>query len=187
MGFFFLAQGSFLAHHERKTWLVTVARGPVPRDLSTQRKTSAARRLRTFSKDRARRGTGPRPTFGKRASAKNVSSGSTDLKSASFHQVGIFPERLPLMRVFHHSLHVAVKKTPPLHRRARALGCHTRIRAGFPRHASIAGDRPPRYGKKTVPFHRRAWALACHTCMRAGVPRHRLLGFAVCVLLPCCK
>lgn len=31
MGFFFLAQGSFLAHHERKTWLVTVARGPVSR------------------------------------------------------------------------------------------------------------------------------------------------------------
>ena len=42
------------------------------------------------------------------------------------------------------------KKTA-LHRRARALGCQTRIRAGFPRHRSrnptIAGDRPPRYGK----------------------------------------
>ena len=53
---------------------------------------------------------------------------------------------------------------PPLHRRAWALACHTRMRAGFPRHASIcaengrglafgvrvgrviAGDRPPRYG-----------------------------------------
>ena len=38
MGCFFLAQGSFLAHHERKIWFVTVARGPVPRDLSTQQK-----------------------------------------------------------------------------------------------------------------------------------------------------
>ena len=64
-------------------------------------------------------------------------------------------------------------------RRARALGCDTRIRAGFPRHApvcaasirglwaagvfrsggEIAGDRPPRYEKNgTPPPHRRARA-----------------------------
>ena len=44
----------------------------------------------------------------------------------------------------------ATKKNGPPHRRAWALACHTRMRAGFPRHASvdrsIAGDRPPRYG-----------------------------------------
>ena len=37
-----------------------------------------------------------------------------------------------------------------LHRRARALACHPRMRAGSPRHRprnpTIAGDRPPRYG-----------------------------------------
>ena len=39
-----------------------------------------------------------------------------------------------------------VKKSGSLHRRARALaGFHTRMRAGFPRHATLAGDRPPRY------------------------------------------
>ena len=37
-----------------------------------------------------------------------------------------------------------------LKRRARTLACHTRMRAGFPRHASIAGDRPPRYGPLDV-------------------------------------
>ena len=44
----------------------------------------------------------------------------------------------------------ATIKNATLHRRAWALACHTRIRAGFPRHRShnptLAGDRPPRYG-----------------------------------------
>ena len=31
-------------------------------------------------------------------------------------------------------------------------------RGPVPRHAAIAGDRPPRYGKKTPPLHRRARA-----------------------------
>ena len=55
-----------------------------------------------------------------------------------------------------------VTKTPPAHRRAWALACHTRMRAGFPRHASVyrslAGDRPPRYGNKNAAPHRRARA-----------------------------
>ena len=38
------------------------------------------------------------------------------------------------------------EECPTFYRRAWALGCHTRRRAGFPRHAAIAGDRPPRYG-----------------------------------------
>ena len=46
-------------------------------------------------------------------------------------------------------------KNVPGYRRAWALACHPRIRAGFPCHATIAGDRPPRYGKKR-PFHRRS-------------------------------
>ena len=41
------------------------------------------------------------------------------------------------------------------HRRAWALACHTRMRAGFPRQCprnpTIAGDRPPRYGEKNGP------------------------------------
>ena len=49
------------------------------------------------------------------------------------------------------SLNVRYAEKTPLNRRARALGCHTRMREGFPRHATIAGDRPPRYGKKTHP------------------------------------
>ena len=92
------------------------------------------------------------------------------------------------MRVFHNSLNVAgiglraaIKKRPP-HRRARALACHTRRRAGFPRHRPCtptrAGDRPPRYGKKRhctvgrgpVPRHRFA-ARPCHPC-RSGSPEH---------------
>ena len=35
---------------------------------------------------------------------------------------------------------------PTSYRRAWALACHTCMRAGSPRHAAIAGDRPPRYG-----------------------------------------
>ena len=58
------------------------------------------------------------------------------------------------------------------------------------RNPTIAGDRPPRYGKKKrflndrggqapalrlwrpSSFHRRARALGCHTRIRAGFPRH---------------
>ncbi len=43
-------------------------------------------------------------------------------------------------------------------RRAWALACPTRMRAGFPRQAPIAGDRPPRYGILSGPFYRRARA-----------------------------
>ncbi len=32
------------------------------------------------------------------------------------------------------------------------------MRAGFPRHATIAGDRPPRYGQRKTPLYRRARA-----------------------------
>ncbi len=55
----------------------------------------------------------------------------------------------------------------PLHRRAWALACHTRIRAGSPRqractwNPTIAGDRPPRYEKKRH-----------FTVGRGPVPRH---------------
>ena len=49
------------------------------------------------------------------------------------------------------------EKNPYPSRRARALACHTRRRAGSPRHRSrnptIAGDRPPRYGKTTPSLH----------------------------------
>ena len=76
-------------------------------------------------------------------------------------------------------------------RRAWALGCHTRMRAGFPRRASVGtgtglgrrvvfarversrGTGPRATVVEAAVFHRRAWALACHTCMRAGFPRHR--------------
>ena len=70
----------------------------------------------------------------------------------------------------------ATVKNGPLHRRAWALGCQTRIRAGFPRHAALAGDRPPRYGEKNGSLHRRAWALGCQTRIRAGSPRHAALA-----------
>ena len=55
-----------------------------------------------------------------------------------------------------------------LHRRAWALACHTRIRAGFPRHAPIAGDRPPRYGIQNRPCHRRARACPSPCLDREG-------------------
>ena len=103
------------------------------------------------------------------------------------------------MRVFHKSLNVAgetrsdarvasegpratvtggfLVEKRPLPRRAWALACHTRIRAGSPRHAAVyrtfAGDRPPRYGnrrvscRKTVPLPRRARACPSPCC---GLP-----------------
>ena len=43
-------------------------------------------------------------------------------------------------------------------------------RGPVPRHATIAGDRPPRYGEKNGPSYRRAWALGCHTRMASGFP-----------------
>ena len=49
-------------------------------------------------------------------------------------------------------------------------------RGPVPRHAAIAGDRPPRYGNKNGPWHRRAWALGCHTHMREGSPRHAAIA-----------
>ena len=56
------------------------------------------------------------------------------------------------------------------HRSARALACHTCMRAGFPRHAAIAGP-VPRATVKNGPFHRRARALAgFHTSMRGPKP-----------------
>ena len=45
-------------------------------------------------------------------------------------------------------------------RSAGALGCHTRIRAGFTRD-----------GSRTVFFHRSAGGLGCHTRIRAGFTR----------------
>ena len=49
-----------------------------------------------------------------------------------------------------------------IYRRAWALACHTRMRAGFPRHAwrprTLAGDRPPRYDEKNATPLRRARA-----------------------------
>ena len=50
------------------------------------------------------------------------------------------------------------EKTARAPRRAWALACHTRMREGSPRHATIAGDRPPRYGEKNAPSYRRARA-----------------------------
>ena len=40
------------------------------------------------------------------------------------------------------------------YRSAGALGCHTRIRAGFPRDRSMARDRPSPYVKGWRFFHR---------------------------------
>ena len=40
-----------------------------------------------------------------------------------------------------------LRATPLAHRSAGALGCHTRIRAGFPRDRSMARDRPSPYVK----------------------------------------
>ena len=48
-------------------------------------------------------------------------------------------------------------------------------RGPVPRHATIAGDRPPRYGIQDR-LLRRAWALACHTRMREGSPRHATIA-----------
>ena len=70
------------------------------------------------------------------------------------------------------------EKTPSLHRRAWALACHTRRRAGSPRHASIAGDRPPRSGKKTAPLHRSCGEKKRlpFTVGRGPVPRHATIA-----------
>ena len=65
--------------------------------------------------------------------------------------------------------------------------CRTVARGPVPRHAAIAGDRPPRYDKrrflgpkgpktmrpkKRCALPRSARALGCHTRIRAGFPRH---------------
>ena len=60
----------------------------------------------------------------------------------------------------------ATVKNGPLHRRAWALACHTRMRAGFPRHAAIAGDRPPRYDEKNAAPSRRARACPSPSLVR---------------------
>ena len=65
------------------------------------------------------------------------------------------------------------------YRSAGALGCHTRIRAGFPRERwgarTLARDRPSPYGEGAAFFHRSAEALGCHTRIRAGFPPRALL------------
>ena len=71
-------------------------------------------------------------------------------------------------------------------RSAGALGCHPRIREGFPRDRWMARDRPSPYGETgrffivargPVPRDcfrpRSAGALGCHTRIRAGFPRER--------------
>ena len=68
----------------------------------------------------------------------------------------------------------AVKKMSR-YRSAGALGCHTRIRAGFPRDRSIdrgiARDRPSPYGERGVLLPRnRPYSVA-----RGPVPRDRLI------------
>ena len=61
-----------------------------------------------------------------------------------------------------------VLRQPPFHRRAWALGCHTRMRAGFPRHAWVdrsvrafqrsRGTGPRATVAEELLFHRRARA-----------------------------
>ena len=68
----------------------------------------------------------------------------------------------------------------PVVRRAWALACPTRMRAGSPRHATIAGDRPPRYGPYQVCMQRSRGTGTRATVSRAApfpvgrgpVPRH---------------
>ena len=87
----------------------------------------------------------------------------------------------------------ATKKNAVTHRRARACPSPCGDRGGqapalrkkmpsltvgrgpVPRHAAIAGDRPPRYDEEYRPY-RRAWALGCQTRMRAGFPRHATIA-----------
>ena len=56
------------------------------------------------------------------------------------------------------------------HRSAGALGCHPRMRAGFPRDRCMARDRPSPYGNKSRFFHRSAGACPPRSleCARHG-------------------
>ena len=62
------------------------------------------------------------------------------------------------------------------YRSAGALGCHTRIREGFPRNRCMARDRPSPYGEGNRFFRRSAGALGCHTRIREGFPRNRCMA-----------
>ena len=76
-----------------------------------------------------------------------------------------------------------VVKKMSQYRSAGALGCHTRIRAGFPRERpldrSTARDRPSPYAEggsfstKKPSRYCSAGALGCHTRIRAGFSRER--------------
>ena len=131
----------------------TVGRGPVPRH---------APRNPTFAGDRPRapvsgtapftvgRGPVPRHRFAVRPSHL-CSSGSPDPDLFVIRRSQTTEVETHIM-----TMELAGDRPPrygekrPLHRRAWALACHTRRRAGFPRHApvcrTIAGDRTPRYG-----------------------------------------
>ena len=151
----------------------TVGRGPVPRRASVQN----GKRLWAaggFRADRRSRGTGPRATvcnavfFHRRARACPSPCLGSERETALGG--GWFSRRSTL-----------AGDRPPRydektarHRRARALGCHTRIRAGFPRHRprtpTRAGDRPPRYGKIET-----GRSLLPGKLMSISVPRESLL------------
>ena len=62
------------------------------------------------------------------------------------------------------------EKTPISHRRAWALACHTRLRAGFPRRVSVyrksRGTGPRATGGENLSLHRRARACPSPCCDR---------------------
>ena len=107
------------------TVFVSVGRGPVPRHRSGTRHS-------TIAGDRP-------PRYGEKNASLHVGRGPVPRRAAVYRTIaGDRPPRYGENDGFRY-------------RRAWALGCHTRIRAGFPRRAAvyrkIAGDRPPRYGE----------------------------------------
>ena len=131
---------------------------------------------------------GPEEMFS-RARSRGTGPRATVCKAASFHRraracpspcLGWNGKRLWAAGGFRAGRALAGDRPPRYdektarHCRARALGCHTRIRAGFPRHRprnpTRAGDRPPRYGKIET-----GRSLLPGKLMSLSVPRESLL------------
>ena len=131
---------------------------------------------------------GPEEMFS-RARSRGTGPRAPVCKAASFHRraracpspcLGLHGKRPWAACVFRAGRAITGDRPPRYdektarHRRARALGCHTRIRAGSPRqrprNPTRAGDRPPRYGKIKT-----GRSLLPGKLMSISVPRESLL------------
>ena len=143
----------------------TVARGPVPRDHTTRAK-NARKPTPFLVSTEARRGTGPRPTGN--GTFFYRSAGACPPRSHDPRKKRTQTQALSPIEAWRGTgPRPTVKGGGLANRSAGALGCHTRIREGFPAiprpaqktHANqspfpnrgTARDRPSPYGKRRRP------------------------------------